>query len=129
MEEIKLGDYVRTKQGYIAKVKNIDNEFMHCDNTVYISYGEESPVLPIDMELLDGTHLKAIDFIVKHSPNIIDLIEEGDYVNGIKVTGIMSGYVYLDKIDIETKKVKTLTDYQIKDIVTKEQINQVKYEV
>ena len=41
----------------------------------------------------------------------------------------MSGYVYLDKIDIETKKVKTLTDYQIKTIVTKEIFNQVKYEV
>jgi len=122
MEEIKInpnklinGEYVRTNRGtfdrYITKHKDSSND--------YSWYTFENR----------GNITNPENYVVKHSPNIIELIEEGDYVNGIKVTGIMSGYVYLDKIDIETKKVKTLTDYQIKDIVTKEQFNQVKYEV
>ena len=117
MEEIKVGEYVRTKEGSLDKVTEIVNNYVLLKSKITISEYGESRIF-----------IKKLD-IIKHSPNIIDLIEKGDYVNGEKVTGIMSGYVYLDKIDIETKKVKTLTDYQIKDIVTKEMFNQVKYEV
>lgn len=69
-----VGDYVRTKQGYIAKLEKITKDFLHFDNTIYNRY-EASSILPIDEELLDGTHLRAVDFIIKRSPNLIDLIE------------------------------------------------------
>ena len=118
MEEIKVGEYVRIKNGPIRKV-------------IAINEGKEKTIFGKYRLDKDYNNCRSVaeKKIVKPSENIIDLIEVGDYVNGIKVTGVMSGYVYLDKIDIETKKVKTLTDYQIKDIITKEQINQVKYEV
>lgn len=113
MEGINVGDYVRTdtKIGRVLKIK------------------EENKYYRYVVRFKKRTTNVNEDSIKKHSPYIIDLIEVGDIVNESKVTGIMSGYVYLDKIDIETKKVKTLTDYQIKNIVTKEQFNQVKYEV
>lgn len=120
MEEIKVGEYVRTIDGYIRKVEQVNRKGSY-DGLCHGAYNVDIPY-----KYSKGISTKKIK---SHSPNIIDLVQEGDYVNGIKVTGIMSGYVYLDKIDIETKKVKTLTDYQIKDIVTKEQFNQVKYEV
>lgn len=119
-DNIGINEYVRTKDGYIEKVTETDNNYVYSDGI--LSYQFQG-----DVEIPNSYEEKSK--IAKHSPNIIDLIEVGDYVNGIKVTGIMSGYVYLDKIDIETKKVKTLTDYQIKSIVTKEMFNQVKYEV
>jgi len=72
--------------------------------------------------------------IVKHSPNIIDLIQEGDYVNGRLVL----------QVDYKNKNVCLLipfTDTQantnimwygfedIKSIVTKEQFAQMEYKV
>ena len=64
--------------------------------------------------------------IVKHSFNIIDLIEVGDYVNGklIHKTDIRknSAYIYYGNC-------KTFTEYQIENIVTKEQFESIKYEV
>jgi len=75
MADININEYVRTKQGYIAKLQNKDNEFLYFDNSIYCYY-EESPLLPINMKLLDGTYIKAEEYIAKHSKNIIDLIEE-----------------------------------------------------
>lgn len=68
--EIKVGEYIRTKEGYIGKlVEYIPNalnylkidvcrEIIHCDNSrdnfIYTRYG----------------------FQLEHSPNLIDIIEE-----------------------------------------------------
>lgn len=69
-------------------------------------------------------------FIVKHSFNLIDLIEVGDYVNGKLVNDIEKfedGTIYIkfsehDYIsDIEVEKIKS--------IVTHEQFKSVMYEV
>ncbi len=58
MEEIKVGEYVRTKEGYIDKIVIAENE-----DDMYA--GESNP------QYLDYTS----EDIVKHSKNIIDLIE------------------------------------------------------
>lgn len=44
MEEIKVGEYVRTKQGYIAKLESVDDDFMFFDDMIYCDY-EEAPLL------------------------------------------------------------------------------------
>ena len=96
MEEIKVGEYVRTKQGYIGKK---------------IACANERAWIVIESNFLLGGMPVNESEITKHSSNIIDLIEAGDYVNGYRVTGIMCGYIYLDNYaDLETKIVKTLTD-------------------
>lgn len=67
--------------------------------------------------------------VIKARHKIIDLIEVGDYVNGLAVTRIC--------VDEETEKKHlnmygSLSEWEnedIKSIVTKEQFNSVKYEV
>lgn len=75
IDEIQVGEYVRTTQGYIAKITDIDNNFIHADDTIYCGY-EESSLMFIEEKMLDGTTFRAEDYILKHSPDIIDLIEE-----------------------------------------------------
>ena len=114
MEEIKVGDYVRTKEGEIIKVREDYNIFTDDDGLFIDAY-----MLPYEQK------------IIKHSPNIIDIIEEGDYVNGEKVSNV-DKYDNIYTIEWEYGNVYTteiINDKFIKDIVTKEQFNQVKYEV
>lgn len=74
------------------------------------------------------------DYIIKHSKNIIDLIEVGDYVNEYKIFRI-------DELEGKSKKIFTVfeqgvTDYlrcwnneDIKSILTKEQYEEICYKV
>lgn len=78
------------------------------------------PLLPI----------KEIKIIVKHSKNIIDLIEVGDYVNGHLVIDIPrdgSGAVYLEQIT-EGALMPTLKE-NIETILTKEMMDSISYKV
>lgn len=127
MNEIEVGEYVRTpEEGYIGKlVERIENahnyykidvgrKIIHCDNSRdnYI-YSREG-------------------FGLKHSKNIIDLIEEGDYVNGSKVIEVDNCKGAMREVYIEGQnpdKDCGLYFEQIENIVTHEQFNQVKYEV
>lgn len=97
MEEIKVGEYVRNKKG----------EFFR--------YSKENSAIN------DFMNMRGNRDITKHSPNIIDLIEVGDYVNGCNVVDVKEygvvvsggfGEIYLSQID---------------NIVTHEQFNSIKY--
>ena len=102
---MKVGDYVRTKNGYIGRIYNI-NEFR-----------EPSMIYAIDIPKADDfVFMGKEDFI--SSPNIIDLIEVGDYVNGTKVT-LECGHLYVNEY--------WLDNVDIKSIVTKEQFESVEY--
>ena len=120
---MKTGDYVRTKNGYIGRIYNI-NEFR-----------EPSMIYAIDIPKADDfVFMGKEDFI--SSPNIIDLIEVGDYVNGHKVNE-----VDLDDIDdygndfryIKTEHDFTLNHWvkenEIETIVTKEQFKNMEYKI
>ena len=75
--EIKVGEYVRTKRG-IAKVLEV--------KTVQPKmYGQHDVAYKIDK--CPRMYISETAFI-KHSPNIIDLIEVGDYVNGRLVLAV-----------------------------------------
>ena len=104
MEEIKVGEYVRTVTGSIDKV---DALYDLIENTIH----------------LENHKWQDIKNIVKHSFNIIDLIEEGDYVNG---------HIVLKKEDdnfllIDDKGYAHLAPINIKSIVTKEQFQNMEY--
>lgn len=64
----------------------------------------------------------------KASFNIIDLIEVGDYVNGLKVIDIVENDIYISDFYAESYigivKVK-----DIKSIITHEQMEQMAYKV
>ncbi|MBQ8298419.1 MAG: hypothetical protein IJX99_01125 [Clostridia bacterium] len=112
MEKIKVGDYIRTHKGKIYKVTNVYVLKVTCGHT----------------------SLRYTD-ISKHSFNIIDLIEEGDYVNGYKII-IDEGMLLPDCKHAftvferdGTSFMKIWGEKDIKSIVTKEQFESMKYEV
>lgn len=109
--EIEVGEYVRTRNQGIKKVKKIEYDIDAKENYYYF-----------DNVLGEWEHQ-----IIKHSNNIIDLIEAGDYVNGFLIEYIerfKAGSTYL-----YYKGNATFVDYQIKTIVTKEQFELVEYKI
>jgi len=117
---MKVGDYVRTKDGKIFKWKEI-----------YTTSVEDY------ME-----HTRKILFIedeIKSSPNIIDLIEENDFINGLRVEKnkygeLYTSYVYYGgdigkQCEVYTTWLKEYTEDMIENVVTKEQFERMKYEV
>lgn len=121
--KIEIGEYIRTKQGYIAKVEDIVENVIKvimCDSDIYSDY-EIAPVLVGEEQ---------IKLITKHSFNIIDLIEIGDYVNGHKVVKVKS--MIEGKLEVEAQAFlgKYFISYEdIETIVTKEEFNSVMYKV
>lgn len=100
---IEVNEYVRTKDGIIDKViieyngkcnnSNCDEKHISCK---YNYYNEKD--------------------IVKHSKQLIDLIEVGDYVNGIRILDITGDYV----LTAEYNCCKQRLNNKIKTILTKE---------
>ena len=97
---MKVGDYVRTHDGRIDKIVDIKNDFIYIENSDY-GYREN---------------------YLKSSPNIIDLIEVGDYVNGYEVTS-KDQFLGFGNHDWY------MTNDEIKSIVTKEQFASMEYKV
>ena len=124
---MNIGDYVRTKDGIIGKI--ID---FHNDPTDYYFQCYETN---IDKKW-GYKYITEYDENINLSPNIIDLIEVGDYVNGYKV--LFAGATTWDNDgNVIDKRVKInyagydrwLSEDFIKSIVTKEQFESMKYEV
>lgn len=112
---MEVNDYVRTEWGDIEKIIKIDNENI----IVNIEEDEEG-----------RTYCKMCykNEIKKSSPNIIDILEVGDYVNGYLIIekDINNELRYIDLKDRNMKYVKYL---DIKSIVTKEMFKNIEYEV
>ena len=124
MNILKINDYVRTKYGEIAKI--------------YKCLGKDAVYKNMQHYETDRMVTKFNNFIlyeediIKSSPNIIDLIEKSDLVVDNYGNVYVVDYVFYNYIYTTTKQrniVKTLCDYQIKSIVTKEQFESTQYEV
>ena len=127
MEEIKVGDYVRTISGYIYKAKKIYENRIWVNNNEFILPG----------------------MIAKHSSNIIDLIENGDFITlcehgyPVLITNLWGNReynpkdhnIYEDIISIEINNnqifedIKNDDNFKIYSIVTKEQFESVGYKL
>ena len=108
--EIKENEYVRTKRGIIDRVVKISDNYIFLKSKIFITeYGESS------------TFIKKTD-VIKHSPNLIDLIQCGDYVNGEQITDIWNGN--------RVSSIKSnFNEEDIKTIVTKEMMESISYKV
>ena len=117
---MKIGEYIRTPYGKIGKITHIyshkpyfDDGFI-LDNEEFIQCGMKA------MKELEST------------PNIIDLIQEGDYIDGFKVIEVRH-HLHNDKEIILSNGIhrcsfsKNESDYKIKSIVTKEQFESMEY--
>lgn len=91
MEEIKEGDYIRTEDGEIRKIVNIDKTEETENNPVEILWCNLDKPIKILKECSKDT-IYAIEMSdaqkLKHSNNILDLIEVGDFVNEYRVLAI-----------------------------------------
>ena len=103
IKELKAGEYIRARNGIFFKLNKVIRDHL------------------IDEKGLNSCF---IDDMVKHSSNIIDLLEVGDYINGDKVNEITKNYITIDKI---TYGIKDLKD--INDVVTHEQFEERKFYV
>lgn len=109
---MEKGTYVRTKKG---KIYQYDENIVRLDEII----GD--------------------DEIIKTAPNtlrgLLEIIEPGDYVNGLKVTRIDGTYhgrkdkaIYCDYCqNKETGKWTMIYEDEIKDVVTKEMFESIKF--
>ena len=118
--------YIRTKRGIIDKAVKILDDYIFLESKFFITeYGESS------------TFIKKTD-VVKHSPNLIDLIQKDDFVNGDRVVAI--DYTedengnYVDvlgimEIDDDYAYPIELRVINIQEVVTKEMMESISYKV
>lgn len=97
---MKVGDYVRTIKGNIYKLTENDLKFEITKQNCKIS-----------------------------SPNIIGLIEVGDYVNGHLVLNVLDFNDNTRILSLEKIYDSNIVEEDIKSIVTKEQFESMKYKV
>ena len=127
--KLEVGMYVRTKEGFIAKIQYIDEDSggIDCDSSVKTMYEEH-------YSCLWGSEVK--ELVVKASHNLLGndkepcLIDAGDYVNGRKVYQV--GYNFADEFVLKMSK-SNYEDFiypnEIETIVTKEQFESMSYKV
>ena len=104
MKEIKVGEHVRTFNGLIGKVVQLTDSGNYA------------------IRIYNGAEYVVRAVIAKHSKNIIDLIEVGDYVNGNEV---LDKYLFNgEKPVLETTgdetNAKCVCEGDIRTILTKE---------
>lgn len=129
MNKIEIGEYVRTNDGFIAKVIEIREHCIEFDNSIIYGYeGEESYLYDnYNIEYKDSEYNK----IENHSKDIIDLItiedifkiKEGDTIVYI---GFTNNYAeeYADFIErVKNKEIELL------EVLTKEQFSENSYKV
>ena len=123
---MKVGDYVRTEKGVIGKYNIVKTgETIPNWNGGY-GYKE------IEKEYIDNIiYNRFDDKIIKSSPEIINLVQIGDYVNGCKVvnTNLIPEVPIYRFVIVDTATKNTLYSYDIKSIVTKEQFSSMEYKV
>ena len=127
--KIEVGEYIRTTEdGIIGKVKRIELDEIDKSLKWYVFDKKR-----YDMNIIDEIYINK-PYIKSHSFNIIDLIEEGDYVNGNEIALEAPNpdplcdpiYGYFDRYG---ELVGIIENEDIKSIVTKEQFKNIEYEV
>jgi hypothetical protein len=109
--EINVGEYVRTRDGIIKRVNSYNPQ-------------ENNPL----WETLNGS-VQMKGTITKHSKDIIDLIEVGDYVNGFRVEMIENGITAFG-VDEGRELFRNSFKYnQIETVLTHEQMEANAYTI
>ena len=115
---INVGDYAKSYDGHIARCKR----FYSYDNFIYF----DKDIIDTCCEPTNYFDKKDIKKYIKVvSPNIIDLIEVGDYVNGCIVINKKNDTIQIIQLIIPFD----LKEKDIKSIVTKEQFKNMEYKI
>lgn len=116
--EIEVGEYVKINKDFRTICVGIGKVVNKNKDTIYVKMSNND--LPISFN---------INSIVKHSKNIIDLIEKDDYVNGYKVEDDIEGNLRIYINNTYPSKWAYIESIKIKSIVTKEQMASIEYKV
>lgn len=142
---LEVGIYIRTDKGFIAKVKEFKHDYTKGKRLVddysvkevvenYLSLDGNQcrliesidysipPCYPSDEEL---DEIKS--HILKASYNIIDILEKGDYVNGVEIINIDDEWITMS--DKQVPILKSIANGMIKSVITHEQMEQMAYKV
>lgn len=128
--KIEVGEYVRTEEGYIGiLIEYIPNAL----NYLKIDVGKE---IRRDNGMSDNYIYTRYGFQLKHSKQLIDLIEVGDIIkyriDNISTTLETKGYIkgIVDIADEEMlQRIKSDKNYNILEILTHEQFEANCYKV
>lgn len=113
--KVETGEYLRLANGYIYKYENNDYEWIYEEDGKLV-YGN------------GANEYEWEDDIKAHSFDIKDLIEVGDYVNGLKVIDIVENDIYISDYYAESY-IGVVKVKDIKSIVTKENFSSMEYKV
>ena len=114
--EIQVGEYIRTDKGNIGKLVEI-----RCGKS------EDGEKL-IDVYFLDNGIWTLKKYIVKHSFELIDLIEKDDYINGCRVYEVEErGITVYQKVENSDIDYSWIPKDEIENVVTKEAFESIKY--
>lgn len=121
--KIEVGEYVRTKKGIIDKIKTI-NKY-----GVITKYDDKEDKISIveNYYINNGLEVNEDD-IVKHSKNIIDLIEVGDIVHTRDVLNEDIVYIWSEEY-LKALKEDLNNGIELVDMLTKEQYRENCYTV
>lgn len=125
MSEIKVGEYIRTDEGIIGKIKRIELDKNDISLKWYV-FDKKRP----DINIINEVYINK-PYIVNHSPNIIDLVTMEDIFkikegNIISYIGFTNSYAeeYADFIEqVKNKEIELL------EVLTKEQFLANSYKV
>lgn len=141
MESIEIGEYVRTRQGRITRLIKI------ATHNVTVGHGlqeyqpyckfENSHFITADNK--EELYKKINKYIIKHSFNLKELVEVGDYVNGKEIkhlkgdidpsdVGSPKDFAY-NYYDDEYGVWRGIAENQVKTILTHEQYEANCYKV
>ena len=119
-KELNIGDYVRTKSGEITRITKVCIEGyvneVYVEDDVYTEYWERKT---------DCLHI-GTDW--KSSPNIIDLIEVGDFVK-IKNEGWVQVSIKFEVLKFFDNSGTEYLYEEIEAIITKEQLERMEYKI
>ena len=107
--ELEVGMYVRTNEG-IGTIHKLSR------GKIY------------NVKFNKGHIKKWVSILKEPSFNIMDMIGEGDYVNGFYVEDVFNTYIYV-ATGTNYFQSPTIYEQDIKSIVTKEQFEQISYKV
>lgn len=123
--KLEVGKWCRTKKGTIFKIigGNVDmweididySCLSKCENEDYNSYAYNK-----NNSLFEN-------LVIKASYNIIDILEVGDYVNGVEIENIDNEWITMS--DMQVPILKSIANGMIKSVITHEQMEQMEYKV
>ena len=119
--KLEVGMYVRGKYySYKGKIGKIIKNY---NGDLEIAYKDSIVKTTVSSFIDDNFDINGKQYVASH--NIIDIVQVGDYVNGVEVISVDDEWITMS--DTQVPILKSIANGLIKSIVTKEQFESIKY--